>query len=283
LFRLRYFIRGILVLVFFLILGAGMSRPALACEPEGDYWFVEVFGYQVEGLPEVIRIETSDEYKTRGFLVIINDSDSPVYVLPREAHSQIVVTEEPTGVEANMVEEDRVIEEQILFDKAPELAVFTIPSNKPLTLSIDGLMEIDIRLEDHNVFDYTRPAFVVLPPNIRSEMYLVHEEAFYEVTFTVTYLLNENYSPRDCNEYWDEMEASMSATEAAEAAASEEADAEAITVAETEWLTPTSLPIPPESPTSSGTTIAILVILAVMILVVGWLAWQKRRQRREAG
>ena len=174
---------------------------AETCEPWPDYLFVETFTIESGEWPDAIIIAVKPESAARGYLSIENNSDIPLYIFPREARQNIIVTEEPAFAGEEMLAEEYTAEENLLSDKVPGLAAYVVTAGQydSLTFSIEELLIIDPRLEDRNVLDFTRPGFVEMPAGQRSELLLVYGGELYEVTFTISYKLNANFAPVDCS------------------------------------------------------------------------------------
>ena len=87
--RARYHFWGILLLAILVGIFILSVRPALACEPESDYWFTEIFTLDEFELPENITLWADTAYDSQGVVYVANDSETPLYILP--ASSQALV------------------------------------------------------------------------------------------------------------------------------------------------------------------------------------------------
>ncbi|MBC8497211.1 MAG: hypothetical protein ISS57_16945 [Anaerolineales bacterium] len=186
---------------FILLLGAlfSPSQTARACEPRPDYWFAEVYSIGSMLLPENVIIELSPRNSAKGYLLIHNNSETPLYVLPQDARETILVTKEPSIAEDGFAEENTP-EEILLINQAPALAAFVLTNKAPLRLDIENLSALVPYIEERNILDFSRPGFVYLPITQRGEFHLVYEEQIFSVQFTISYALNENFNPEVCGE-----------------------------------------------------------------------------------
>jgi len=187
--------------VFILLISALFShvRIALACESQPNYWFAEIYSIGSMLLPEHVTIELSPKDSAKGYFLINNDSDTPLYVLPQEVRTVVMVTQEVTLAEDGLSEENTP-EEILLIDQVPSLAAFTVTRTAPLRLDTDNFTALVPYIEERNIIDFSRPSFVYLPISQRGEFHLVHGEQIFTVQFAISYALNENFSPVVCGE-----------------------------------------------------------------------------------
>jgi hypothetical protein len=167
------------------------------CQPEPDYWFLETYHAETGALPESISIHTSPPHVERGYFQLKNHADVPVYVLPLDAAESVTVTETPS-LGAELSDEGNPPEEQILLEKVPNLAVYVVEAGESLRLDIDTLPNLVPYIEDRNILDVDRPGFVRLPMAQRGAFHLVQGERFFSVPFAISYALNQNFSPVNC-------------------------------------------------------------------------------------
>ncbi len=241
---------GVLSFVLLPTLLLTTARPAEACEPWPDYWFVETFAIESGEWPETIIVAVNPESAVRGYLSIENNSATPLYILPREARQNIIATEEPIFAGEGMLAEESAAEEYLLSDIVPGLAAYILTAGQyaSLTISIEELPSLDPRLEDRNVLDFTRPGFVEMPAGQRSKLLLVDDGELYEVTFTISYKLNPNFAPGDCSQEDDYFDA----TKAAES-------------------------VHTNATTTSTSSLLVMGLILILVFgIVGWLNWQAR-------
>ena len=186
-----------------LILALGLilfPQPVTAeadCQPEPDYWFLETYHAETGSLPESISLLASPPHVERGYFQLENHADVPIYVLPLDAAASVTVTETPS-LGAEFSDEGNPPEEQVLLEKVPDLAFYVIEIGESLRLDIDTLPKLVPYIEDRNILDVDRPGFVRLPMTQRAAFHLVQGEQFSTVPFTISYALNQDFSPADC-------------------------------------------------------------------------------------
>jgi len=189
------------LLMLLLFLGLSPFRHPLgvntACQPQPDYWFLETYRAETETLPESLSLLASPPHVERGYFQLENHADAPVYVLPLDAIASVTVTETPP-LAAELSDEDNPTEEQVLLEKVPDLAVYVIENGETLRLDIDTLPKLVPYIEDRNISDVDRPGFVRLPMTQRGAFHLVQGEQLFTVPFTISYALNEDFSPVNC-------------------------------------------------------------------------------------
>jgi hypothetical protein len=199
---LRYNINMRLHLVIFILFfGAFLSRgqTAWACTPQPDYWFAEVYSTSSMLLPENVTIDLSPRDSAKGYLLIHNYMDTPLYVLPHDGRAAITNTQEPTIAEEGLAGENSP-KEILLFDQVPNLAIFTITKDAPLRLDTDNLPDLVPYIEDRNILDFSRPGLIFLPITQRGEFHLVHDDQIFTIQFAISYALNEYFDPIICGE-----------------------------------------------------------------------------------
>ena len=184
-------------LILFLGAFLSSSQTAWACEPRPDYWFAEIFSIGSMLLPENVIIELSPRNSAKGYLLIHNNADAPLYVLPQDERATILVTKEPSIAEDGLAEETTP-EEILLIDQVPALAAFVVTKETPLRLDNENLPALVPYIEERNVLDFNRSGFVYLPITQRGEFHLVYEEQIFSVQFAISYALNENFNPQVC-------------------------------------------------------------------------------------
>jgi len=188
--------RGAVIIILLAMLLSNI-QIAWACEPQPDYWFAEVYNIGSMLLPENVSIELSPRNTGKGFLVIHNDFETPLYVLPQDARAAILVTQESAIAEDGLAEENTP-EEILLIDQVPNLAAFVITNEAPLRLDVEIFPALVPHIEDRNILEFSRPSFVYLPITQRGEFHLVYNEQIFTVQFTISYALNKNFSPVVC-------------------------------------------------------------------------------------
>lgn len=248
--QIRHIYLGALALWLLSILLLTTARLAEACEPWPDHWFVEILAIESGEWPAAIKVAVNPESAVRGCLAIENNSAIPLYILPRQARQNIIVTKEPIFAGEEMLAEESAAEENLLPDRVPGLAAYILSAGQyaSLNISIEELLILDPRLEDRNVLDFTRPGFVEMPASQRSELLLVYDGELYEVTFTISYKLKPNFAPGTCGQGDEE------ATQAAESARTN------------------------ASAVSTGSDLVVGIILTLVCGILGWLIWRARRQ-----
>ncbi len=179
-----------------------VSISADACVPHSDYWFLEA--YEINSiepeLPTAIQVDVSSLHR-RGNLKITNQGDGLLYLLPRDSYDDVVVETRRAEIGDALADEDQISQTVLLFDKIPALASATIQASQALHLDIANIPAlVDDRLEDHNVLTESWNSFIVIPPPLRTELYLVYAEQIYEVTFTIRYKLNLGFLGKTCTE-----------------------------------------------------------------------------------
>ncbi len=167
------------------------------CQPEPDYWFLETYHAETEALPEIISIHASPPHVERGYFQLENHADAPLYVLPLDAAAAVTVTETP-ALAAELPDEENPPEEQLVFEKVPDLAVYMVEAGESLRLDINTLPKLVPYLEDRNILDVDRPGFVRLPMTQRGAFHLVQGKQLFSVPFAISYALNQNFSPVNC-------------------------------------------------------------------------------------
>lgn len=192
-------IRHLAILVF--LIGAYFSLPhqSSTCEPQPDNWFTEIYSIGSMLLPEHVTIELSPKDSAKGYLSIYNNSETALYVLPQEARSIVMVSQEPALGEGELAEENTP-KEILLIDLVSSLAAFTVTSSAHLHLDMDNFTTLVPYIEERNIVDYGRPSFVYLPIAQRGEFHLVYGEQIFTVQFAISYALNDNFSPVVCGE-----------------------------------------------------------------------------------
>lgn len=177
-----------------------LPHPATAqadCQPEPDYWFLETYHAETKALPESISIHTSPQHVERGYFQVENHADAPVYVLPRDADAAVMVTATPS-LDADLPSEENPPEKQLVLEKVADLAVYVIEAGESLHLDIDTLPKLVPYIEDRNILDVDRPGFVRLPMAQRGAFHLVQGEQLFSVPFAISYALNQDFSPVNC-------------------------------------------------------------------------------------
>jgi hypothetical protein len=175
------------------------SQSAQTCEPQPDTWFIEIFNISSMLLPENVSIELSPRDSSTGYLLIQNNSEIPLYVLPQDARTAILVTAEPEIAEDGLAAEN-IPQEILLVDLAPELAAFVITQGTPLQLGVENLPGLVPYIETRNISDFRRPSLVYLPVTQRGEFHLIYNDQLFTVQFSISYALNENFNPENCGE-----------------------------------------------------------------------------------
>jgi len=186
---------------FILLLGIILSQSpsAKACVPRPDYWFAERYQFGPVELPESIVLVQSPPDVAQGNYQIINRSDLPIYILPMDARPSLVATTEPSVTGEGLSDEES-IEEILLLDQAPGFATFIIETGEMLQLDNQNFTELIPYIEERNILEYSRPHFVYLPITQRGEFLMVFDDQLITVPFTISYALNENFSPEICGE-----------------------------------------------------------------------------------
>ncbi len=181
------------------LIGGILSLPhqTKACEPQPDYWFAEVYSIGGMLLPEEIDIKLSPRDSAKGYLLIHNNAQTPLYVLPHEARAAVLVTEQPSITQDGLAEES-TSDEILSIDQVPALAAYVVTSEAALRLDTQNLPRLVSYIEDRNILDFSRPGLVYLPIAQRGEFHLVHDEQIFTVQFTISYALNENFNPETC-------------------------------------------------------------------------------------
>ena len=218
-------IAGWLILAAILFLGI-TPFGVNACEPTGDQWFVESFTLEEARLPEAVLIQAAALDRYGSYVHVENLSNEPLYIVPRDA-LQIITFLESTSI-SNTDQENiggLLIEESSL-DQVPGLAAYVLPSEKypsGVVLYFSALEELDPQLVDQRNWDFSpRPSGVGIPQDDYSIIILVYGGKLYEIPFTITYRINENFSADDCSKWWSSMEATEQARYEATQAAIEE-------------------------------------------------------------
>lgn len=185
----------LLLLTLFLIFPFGV----FACEPQPDHWFYEVYNIGSMLLPENVTIELSPRDSAQGYLTITNNSDLPLHILPQDARGKIMVTPDAAAaITEDGLAEENTLEEILLVEKVPELASFIVTQEASLQLDIENLPGLVPYIEVRNISDYLRPSLIYLPITQRGEFHLVYNEQIFTVQFTISYALNEDFSPEVC-------------------------------------------------------------------------------------
>jgi hypothetical protein len=192
--------RGLVLLSLFVSTFQGVTPPPSTCKPQPDYWFLEVFHLGEVDLPAGVSVSTSPRGSARGYLKINNAADSPLYVLPNSARQSIIETAEPQIGDEDLLEGEYEVEQFVLLERVPELAVYTVDDTQEsgLRLDIQKLGVLESGLVDRNVLESSRPSFVILPPAQRLKLLLVFDGTLYEIPYTLSYQLNEGYAPKVC-------------------------------------------------------------------------------------
>jgi len=150
-------------------------------------------------LPENVTIELSPRESATGYLLIQNNSEIPLYILPQNARSSILITAEPELAEDGLAEENTP-KETLVVNQVPELSAFVVTNTPPLSLDVWNLPTLVPYIEARNIADYQRPSLIYLPVTQRGEFHLVYNDQLYTVQFTISYALNENFDPEDCGQ-----------------------------------------------------------------------------------
>ncbi len=188
-----------LAISFILISLLTSAQQVQACEPQPDHWFYELYNISSMLLPENVNIELSPRDSAQGYLLIANNSDLPLNVLPQDARAKVMVTPEAVIAEDGLADE-KTLEEIMLIDLVPELATYIVIQEEPLQLDVENLPELVPYIEARNITDYSRPSLIFLPVTQRGEFHLVYNEQIFTVQFTISYVLRENFNPELCGE-----------------------------------------------------------------------------------
>ncbi len=188
-----------MVIIFLSVMFLSRTLIVQACEPLPDYWFAERYEFGPVNLPETIDLVQSPPDVAQGYFQISNHSDSPLYVLPMDSRASLVVTAEPSITGEGLTQE-QTTEEILLIERAPDLATFVIEAGKIFTLDNESFPTLVPYIEERNVLDFSRPAFFFLPITQRGEFLLVFDDQLITVPFTISYAINENFTPEICGE-----------------------------------------------------------------------------------
>ena len=178
----------------------GKAQPA-ECTPRADYWFLEA--YEINSIKPALPIEIQVDLSPmdrRGYLRITNSGEGLLYLLPRDAYADVVVESRGLDISDALADEDQVSQTVFLVDLVPAHASAAIETGQELVLDIDNIPRlVDDRLEDHNILTESWSSFIVIPPPLRTELYLVYGEQIYEITFTIRYRLNMGFEGKNCS------------------------------------------------------------------------------------
>lgn len=185
--------------VFILGTQIGLRHQSETCEPRPDYWFAERYEFGPVNLPQSIKLDQSPPNVAQGYFQIRNQSEFPIYVLPIDARPSLVATTAPS-ISGDGLSDEQSPEEILFLDRAPELATFVIDAGESLQLDNANFPILIPYIEERNVLDFGRPAFIYVPLTQRGEFLLVYDDQLAKVPFTISYAINENFTPEVCDE-----------------------------------------------------------------------------------
>ncbi len=235
---------GIRITGLLLVTLAGLltgARPGVAFVPKMDYWFIETLQLGEVELPDGVFIRACDtSSQPRSCLIVENQTETLLFVLSLSYRDRLVmVTPDP--------------EWKLRLGLAHEVASFLAAPQRPASLSIEALVDLDKNLVDQNVLTYyPPPKNLAIPASENSELLLVYGGQVIEVPFTLSYSLNMRFD--NGSEEFKAWMDSVEATASASATTTQKAIAYTNRLESTMW--------------AGG-----LFMLAV-ILVGGWLVWR---------
>lgn len=163
--------------------------PAAACEPIADFWFIEDVSLNASELPQGIQVMVADS--DQAGLQLGNQTDQPLYVMSLGHRERLVFTGTP---DAHYLARLRMAHEAAAYMVAPR-------SQALKYLNWAALKDLDAALQELNPPTFEPPApQISLPMPQTSELLLVHGEFVYQVPFTVTYRLNDEFTTNNCPE-----------------------------------------------------------------------------------
>jgi hypothetical protein len=233
-----------LTLVLVLIMGAWFPglRPALAFEPIMDYWFIEKFTVEDAALPQGVTIHISDAAaQPRASLILENQTETPLFVMSLNYKDVLVMVTPDPNWKARV-------------NGAHEVASYLVAPDRPASLNIEALTDLDRSLADRNVLTYDPPsANVIIPTAQSSELLLVYAGQVFEVPFKLEYALKTNFD--NGSQVYLQWLSNVQATDNASATATQRAVASAARMVRNNIL--------------------IVGLGGVAVLfVAGWLAWK---------
>jgi hypothetical protein len=195
------------LLFAFFLLGA-TSDSGSACEPSGDYWFLETLTLENHNVPEIVQIEIVKSDDDRSHIHFEVATDAPLYVI-----SQDTVR--------GLFPKDAVINQETWPDQLINHATFIITTESfpnGLYLSFEEIVSLDAQLDDYRRYEYSPPPENIEIPNTdRSALYLVYGEKVYEIPVEISYQLNDNYRD-DCAEWGNSEMTRIAKTQATQTA-----------------------------------------------------------------
>lgn len=148
-----------------------------------DYWFIETLSVSVVELSAGVEILTSNpSSQPRGFLVVKNQSEVLLYIMSlRYKDVLVMATPDPDW--------------KVRLNGAHEAASYLVAPNRPVSLGMEALTDLDQNLEDRNILTFNPPPTdVSIPAAQSSELLLVYGGQVVDVPFTLTYTLNSNFN-----------------------------------------------------------------------------------------
>ena len=157
-------------------------RPVRASEPSEDYWFIETLTVSDVKLPAGVVIRPSDPVASpRGYLTLENQTEALLYVLSLD-YQDVLVMKTPDPTYKNRL------------NGAHEVASYLVAPDRPASLGMQALTDLDRDLVDKNVLSSSPPpGNTPIPAAQNSELLLVYDGQVLVVPFIVTYALNTNF------------------------------------------------------------------------------------------
>ncbi len=236
-----------LISTFLLVVGALPIRATAtsASQTIQDYWFIETIVVGEGMLPKGVEILTyNPSSEPRRSLILKNQTETLLFVMSLGYKDVLVMATPDPGWIARV-------------NGAQEAASYLVAPNRPASLSIEALTDLDPNLTDRNILAYDPPPEnTTIPAAQSSELLLVYGKQVIVVSFSITYALNTGFD--NGSEAFQAKNANQQGTDQASTIATQVAS----------------------SKTARFRNNTIVLSLAVMAILLagGWVAWRLLRR-----
>jgi hypothetical protein len=147
-----------------------------------DYWYIETLYLGGVELPAGVEIIASDPLvEPRAYFILKNQNATRLYVMSLNYKDVLVMTTPDPNWKRRV-------------NSAHEAASYLAAPDRPVTLNIEALTDLDKSLVDRNVLSSDPPPEdAPVPATQSSELLLVYREQVIEVPFTLSYSLNTQF------------------------------------------------------------------------------------------
>jgi hypothetical protein len=174
------FVSALIVAIGGVLWGLHSVRASV---PSKDYWFIETPTVGDVNLPAGVVIRPSDPAaSSRGYLTLENQTEALLYVLSLN-YKDVLVMKTPDPNYNNRL------------NGAHEVASYLVAPDRPASLGMQALTDLDRDLVDKNVWSSSPPpGNTPIPTAQNSELLLVYDGQVLLIPFTVTYALNTDFA-----------------------------------------------------------------------------------------